>query len=84
VWKTEHLPHLLQGYRPRDVSNMNTGYLTTHVYTSKSNMRKERVTMLIVENMDATGSVSLLMINESERSHSFKKVIKGKAVPVLN
>jgi hypothetical protein len=85
VWKTEHLPHLLEGYRPCDVFNTDKcglfyNLLPNRTYAFRGEkchgetLRKDRITVLVAANMDGSEKQPLLVIGRSEKPQSFKNV----------
>jgi hypothetical protein len=89
VWKTEHLPHFLQGYMSYDIFNgdecrlfydllPNKTYAHKEEHCHREKMRKEKITVLLAANMDGSEKLSLLIIGKSEKPHCFKN---NKAVP---
>jgi hypothetical protein len=80
VWKTEHLPHLLEGYRPYDVFNADEcglfcNLLRNRTYAFKGEkLRKDRITVLVAVSMDGSEKLPLLVIGRSEVPCSFKNI----------
>jgi hypothetical protein len=85
VWKTEHLPHLLEGYRPCDVFNTDEcglfyNLLSNRTYAFRGEkchggkLKKDRITVLVTANMDGSEKLPLLVIGRSEKPHSFKNI----------
>jgi centromere protein B len=84
VWKTEHLPHLLEGYRPC-VSSALTNVGHSLPFTQQDircqgkkchigKLRKDRITVLVVASMDGSEKLPILVIGRSEKPHSFKNI----------
>jgi hypothetical protein len=83
VWKTENLPHLLEGYRPCDVINAdkcglfynllpNRTYAFRGEKCRRGKLRKDRVTVLVAASMDGSEKLPLLVIGRSEKPRSSK------------
>ncbi|XP_066258787.1 tigger transposable element-derived protein 4-like [Euwallacea similis] len=84
-WKRDVLPHLLEGYQPRDVFNADeTGLffkcLPNNTLTFKNQKchggkhNKQRVTLMIATNMDGSEKLKLLLIGKSNQPRSFRGV----------
>jgi hypothetical protein len=72
VWKTEHLPHLLEGYSPCDVFSADKCGLFYNLLPNRTcafrgekchggKLRKDRITMLVAANMDGSEKLPLLV-----------------------
>jgi hypothetical protein len=83
IWKTEHLPHLLEGYRPCDVfsadeSGLFYTLLPNRTYAFRGEkchggkLRKGRITVLVAANMDGSEKLPLLVTGRSEKQGSFE------------
>jgi hypothetical protein len=85
VWKTKHLPHLLEGYRPCDAFNADKYGLFYNLLPSRTyafrrekcrrgKLRKDRITVIVAANMDSSEKLPLLVIGRSEKTRIFENI----------
>jgi hypothetical protein len=83
--QSEHLPHLLEGYRPCDVFIVDKcglfyNLLSNRTYAfrgeqcHRGKLRKDRITVLVAANMDGSEKLPLLVIGRSKKPCSFKNI----------